>query len=93
MSIAATVAYFGFQTVFDLAGAGVLPPPAEPDGLVWAVLILTVVSFALAALAQATFPLWAGHPAARGLRVHLMNGLYINALTDRMAGRWSPLKG
>lgn len=93
MSFAATVAYFGFQTVFDLASAGVLPPPPQPDGLIWAVLTLTVVSFALAALAQATFPLWAGHPAARGLRVHLMNGLYINALTDRMAGRWSPLKG
>jgi NAD(P)H-quinone oxidoreductase subunit 5 len=35
------------------------------------------------------FPLWAYHPAAAGLRVHLSNGLYVNALTDRMLGGWS----
>jgi len=64
-----------------------------PDGLAWAIMILVVLSFGLAAFAQATFALWAGHPAMTGLRVHLMNGLYINALTDRMTGRWSHAKG
>ncbi len=35
------------------------------------------------------FPLWAYHPAATGLRVHLANGLYANAAFDRLIGGWS----
>jgi len=54
---------------------------------------MAVGGFGLAALAQATFPLWAQHPAATGLRVHLMNGLYLNALAGRLVGRWTPVKG
>ncbi|MEM6972813.1 MAG: proton-conducting transporter membrane subunit [Pseudomonadota bacterium] len=89
MAGAATLAYFAFHAGADWLTAGTLPPPPAPDGLAWAVMALTVPSFALAAFAQATFPLWADHPAARGMRVHLMNGLYLNALADRFAGRWS----
>ncbi|MGA1614107.1 MAG: hypothetical protein ACO37E_09915, partial [Lutimaribacter sp.] len=44
--------------------------------------------FGAVALAQATFPLWASHPAAVGLRVHLSNGLYANAIFDRLLGGW-----
>jgi NAD(P)H-quinone oxidoreductase subunit 5 len=40
------------------------------------------------AVAQALFPLWSGHPAASGLRVHLSNGLYANAVLDRLLGGW-----
>ena len=50
---------------------------------------VAVLSFGLTAFAQATFPLWAQHPAAAGLRVHLSNGLYVNALTDRLLRGWS----
>ena len=42
--------------------------------------------FELIAVAQALFPLWMHHPATAALRVHLANGLYINALFDRMIG-------
>ena len=35
------------------------------------------------------FPLWAYHPAAAGLRVHLSNGFYANAVFDRLLGGWS----
>jgi NAD(P)H-quinone oxidoreductase subunit 5 len=35
------------------------------------------------------FPLWAYHPAAAGLRVHLANGLYANAVFDRLLGNWA----
>ncbi|NBV62278.1 MAG: oxidoreductase, partial [Rhodobacteraceae bacterium] len=49
---------------------------------------LALVSFGAVALAQATFPLWASHPAAVGLRVHLSNGLYANAIFDRLLGGW-----
>ncbi|ROU03722.1 proton-conducting transporter membrane subunit [Histidinibacterium lentulum] len=89
----ATVAYFAFHGVATWLSYGTLPPPPAPDGLVWAAIVLSVGSFGLAALAQATFPLWAGHPAMAGMRVHLMNGLYLNALTDRLTGRWTPAKG
>ncbi len=93
MSAAAAVAYFTLQAgATALAGAS-LPAPPAPDGLIWAVMVMAVGGFGLAALAQATFPLWAQHPAATGLRVHLMNGLYLNALADRLVGRWTPVKG
>ena len=84
MSGAATLAYFAFHAGANALSAGTLPLPPAPDPLTWAVMVLSVAGFGLAAVAQATFPLWAGHPAAAGLRVHLMNGLYLNALTDRM---------
>jgi NADH:ubiquinone oxidoreductase subunit 5 (subunit L)/multisubunit Na+/H+ antiporter MnhA subunit len=45
-----------------------------------------VLSFGLVAFAQALFPLWAHHPATAGLRVHLANGLYLNAVLDRLIG-------
>jgi len=38
------------------------------------------------AVAQALFPLWAHHPSTAGLRVHLANGLYLNAVLDRLIG-------
>ncbi|WP_144183307.1 proton-conducting transporter transmembrane domain-containing protein [Elioraea rosea] len=91
-SAAAAVAatgYFALQRAAEALTAGVLPPPPEPDALEWVLIVLAVLSFALAAFAQATFPLWAQHPAAAGLRVHLANGLYVNALTDRFLNGWS----
>jgi NADH:ubiquinone oxidoreductase subunit 5 (subunit L)/multisubunit Na+/H+ antiporter MnhA subunit len=93
MAGAATVAYFGLQAGMTALSAGTLPLPPAPDGLIWATLVLALASFGLASVAQATFPLWAGHPAAMGLRVHLMNGLYLNALTDRLIGQWRTTKG
>ena len=48
-----------------------------------------MASFGLVAVAQAMFPLWAYHPAAAGLRVHLTNGFYANAMFDRLVGGWS----
>ncbi len=89
MSGAATLAYFAFHAGANALSAGTLPLPPAPDALTWAVLVLSVAGFGLAAVAQATFPLWAGHPAAAGLRVHLMNGLYLNAMTDRMTRAFS----
>ncbi|SFP40886.1 proton-conducting transporter transmembrane domain-containing protein [Tranquillimonas alkanivorans] len=93
LSVAAAVAYFALQQVATWTSAGTLPQPPAPDGLMWATIVLAVVSFGVAAVAQTTFPLWAGHPAAAGLRVHLMNGLYLNAVTDRLSGRWTSRKG
>ena len=88
-SAAAAVAYFGLQTLASWATAGTLPPPPEADGLEWAVIVLSVLSFGFVALAQAMLPLWSHHPAAAALRVHIANGFYANAIADRLLGSWS----
>ena len=88
-SLAATASYFALQTGAEWASRGALPPTPAPGPLEWALIVLAIASFGVVAVAQATFPLWAGHPAAAGLRVHLSNGLYVNAVTDRLLGGWS----
>ncbi|PKP85291.1 MAG: oxidoreductase [Alphaproteobacteria bacterium HGW-Alphaproteobacteria-2] len=85
-SAGAAVAYFAFhQAAFALWGGG-LPQAPLAGALEWALIVLALCSFGLVAVAQALFPHWAHHPAAAGLRVHLANGLYLNALLDRAIG-------
>ena len=85
-ALAAAVAYFAFQTIAGLLWGPDLPVAPAPGALEWALIVLAVVSFGLVAVAQALFPLWAHHPATAGLRVHIANGLYLNALLDRAIG-------
>ena len=85
-SVAAAVAYFGFQVLAQTVWGAALPAAPVPGPLEWAVIVVAVLSFGLIAVAQALFPLWSHHPAAAGMRVHIANGLYLNALFDRMTG-------
>jgi len=85
-SLAAALAYFGFQMVAQAIWGPALPAPPVPGPLEWALIALAVLSFGVVAIAQALFPLWAHHPSTAGLRVHLANGLYLNALFDRLTG-------
>ena len=85
-SIIAAVGYFSFQVLAQAIWGPVLPEAPTPGPLEWALIVIAVVSFGLVAFAQALFPLWAHHPATSGLRVHLANGLYLNALLDRAIG-------
>ena len=89
-AVAASVSYFALQTGAEWLTAGTLPATPAPGPLEWALLTLAVFSFGVVAVAQAMFPLWSDHPAAAGLRVHLSNGLYANAVFDRLVGNWSP---
>ncbi|QBK29112.1 proton-conducting transporter membrane subunit [Roseitalea porphyridii] len=86
---AASISYFALQRGAEWITAGALPPTPAPGPLEWALLVLALFSFGTVAIAQAMFPLWAYHPAAAGLRVHLANGLYANAVFDRMLSGWS----
>ena len=87
---ATAIGYFTLQSTAEWLTAGVLPVPPAPGRLEWTLMALAMLSFGMVAVAQALFPLWASHPAAAGLRVHLSNGLYANATTiDRMLGGWS----
>jgi NAD(P)H-quinone oxidoreductase subunit 5 len=85
-ALAAAVAYFSFHVIATSLWGPHLPEPPTPGALEWALIVLALVTFGLVAIAQALFPLWAHHPAAAGLRVHLANGLYLNAALDRMIG-------
>jgi NADH:ubiquinone oxidoreductase subunit 5 (subunit L)/multisubunit Na+/H+ antiporter MnhA subunit len=80
------IAYFSFHVVSGWMTAGTLPPPPPVGPLEWALIVLALLSFGLVAVAQALFPHWAHHPAAAGLRVHMANGLYLNATLDRLIG-------
>ncbi len=85
-SFGATVAYFTFQAAAEAIWGPALAPAPTPGPLEWALIVLAVTSFGLVAFAQALFPLWAHHPSTAGLRVHLANGFYLNALLDRAIG-------
>lgn len=80
----AAVSYFALQIGAEALTRGTLPATPAPGPLEWALIVLALASFGAVALAQAMFPLWSQHPAARGLRVHLANGLYANAVFDRL---------
>ena len=88
-AVGASFAYFALQAATAWLLAGTLPATPAPGPLEWALIMLAVLSFGLVAVAQAMFPLWAYHPAAAGLRVHLSNGLYANAVFDRLLKGWS----
>ncbi|MDZ7709722.1 MAG: proton-conducting transporter membrane subunit [Roseovarius sp.] len=85
-SLGAALAYFGFHTLAGALWGAHLPAPPAPGPLEWALIVLALASFGLVAVAQALFPLWAHHPSTAGLRVHLANGLYLNAVLDRLIG-------
>ncbi|MFB4203739.1 NADH-quinone oxidoreductase subunit L [Arhodomonas sp. KWT2] len=87
-ALATTLGYFALHALTTAATGTTLPPPPAPGPLAWALMALALMSFAAVAVAQTLFPLWACHPAATGLRVHLANGLYANALLDRLLGAW-----
>jgi NAD(P)H-quinone oxidoreductase subunit 5 len=88
-AVATSISYFALQSAATSVTAGVLPATPAPGPLEWALIVVAVVSFGLVAIIQAMFPLWAYHPAAAGLRVHLSNGFYANAVFDRWLGGWS----
>lgn len=87
-AVMATVSYFLLQAGMTVLTADVLPPPPPARGLEWMLITLAMFSFGFVAITQAAFPLWSDHPAAAGLRIHLANGLYVNAITDRLMGGW-----
>lgn len=85
-ALAAAIGYFSFQAAATKIWGPILPAVPTPGALEWVLIVIAVTSFGLVAFAQALFPLWAHHPATAGLRVHLANGLYLNALLDRAIG-------
>lgn len=88
-AVAASAGYFALQTAAQHLTAGALPAVPAPGPLEWALMGLALLSFGSVAVAQALLPHWAGHPAVAGLRVHIANGFYVNAVFDRLIGGWT----
>jgi len=88
-SVAASLAYFTLHEAATWLMAATTPATPLPGPLEWALIVLAVASFGALAVVQALFPLWAYHPAAASLRVHIANGFYVNALTNRLLDGWS----
>jgi NAD(P)H-quinone oxidoreductase subunit 5 len=86
--VATSISYFGLQAFVTWATSGALPQAPAPGPLECVLIVLAVMSFGLVAIVQAMFPLWAYHPAAAGLRVHISNGFYANAMFDRLLRGW-----
>ncbi|MCM2292716.1 oxidoreductase [Allorhizobium sp. BGMRC 0089] len=89
IAVPVALAYFLFQDLAYRLMAGSLPAPVLLTGVQSVLLALIVAGFALTALAQMTLDRWFYHPLAIRARVHLMNGLYANILTDRLIGHLS----
>ena len=87
-AVATSISYFALQVFTTWATSDVLPTAPAPGPLEWALIVLAIISFGLVAIVQAMFPLWAYHPAAAGLRVHISNGFYANAIFDRLMRGW-----
>jgi NAD(P)H-quinone oxidoreductase subunit 5 len=87
-SVVFAASYFAFQWIAQKLTAGTLPPTPQAGPLEWMLIILTLLSFAAVAVLQALLPRWSKHPVVRGLRVHVTNGFYLNALSDRFANGW-----
>ncbi|MCB1740294.1 MAG: oxidoreductase, partial [Gammaproteobacteria bacterium] len=81
-----SISYFTLHAGAVWLSADTLPPPPTPTASERALLVLVVASFVLAALAQSTLAIWGELTAAMALRVHLANGLYANAVFDRLLG-------
>ena len=88
-AVATSISYMVLHWCADRVTAGILPPAPAPGPLEWVLIVLAVGSFGLVAVAQPLLPLWASHPMAARLRVHLANGLYANAVFDRLTGGWT----
>jgi NAD(P)H-quinone oxidoreductase subunit 5 len=84
-----SLGYFALHVGATWLVDGSVPNTPAPGPLETVLIVLAMLSFGLVAVLQAMFPLWAYHPAAAGMRVHLSNGLYVNALIDRLLGGWT----
>ncbi len=87
-ALAVSVAYVGAQAGAAAILGGIVPPPSAPDAAELAIMTLAVASFAAVAVGQLLAPRVAGSPLAQAAYVHLANGLYVNALFNRLIGAY-----
>ncbi len=82
VALAYFVLRYGVEAMFE----GTLPPAPEPDAIAYVVVVLTIASFAAVTVLQLFEPARAASPFWRTMRLHLANGLYADAVFDRLIG-------
>ena len=94
VGLAASVAvlYFALQLGAELIMTGALPEKQALRGpLDLAIVGTVIVLFGAVTVLQNTMPYRMGEPRWQAIYVHLFNGLYVNALTNRLVQRWWPV--
>lgn len=81
---ATSLVYFLLQMGAERLLASALPVTPPPDALTIAVMVLAVTSFGLVTVLQLLAPVIATSGRSRAAYVHLANGLYVNALFNRL---------
>jgi NAD(P)H-quinone oxidoreductase subunit 5 len=92
LALAVAIAYFALQLGAEQMMVGALPEKQALRGpLDLAIVGLVIVGFGLVTVLQNTMPYRMGDSRWRALYVHLFNGLYVNAMTNRLIQRWWPV--
>jgi NAD(P)H-quinone oxidoreductase subunit 5 len=94
-ALGVAAAWFALQSGMAAVMAGTLPDLANrSDGIALVAIITVVAGFAALTIGQASFitakPGGATPEWARAFYVHAQNGLYVNAIANRLVLRWWP---
>jgi NAD(P)H-quinone oxidoreductase subunit 5 len=92
LAVAVAVAYFGLQFGFEQLMVGSLPAKQAMRGpLDLAIVAFVIVMFGAVTVLQNTMPYRMHDSKWRAMYVHLFNGFYVNAWTNRLVQRWWPV--
>ena len=92
LALGVAIAYFALQLGAEQLMVGALPEKQALRGpLDLTIVGLVIALFGLVTVLQNTMPYRMGNARWQALYVHLFNGLYVNALTNRLIQRWWPV--
>ncbi len=92
LALGVAIAYFTLQLGAEMLMAGSLPAKQALRGPIdLAIVALVIVGFGAVTVLQNTMPYRMSDPRWQALYVHLFNGLYVNAFTNRLVQRWWPV--
>ncbi len=81
-----TLAFFGLELGATAILSGAVPAEANPGALGLALMTGVVLAFAAVVVIQLRLPAFASSPTWARIRVHVRNGLYADALFNRLVG-------
>ena len=92
LAAAVAVAYFALQLGAEVLMSGSLPEKQALRGpLDLAIVGLVIVLFGAVTVLQNAMPYKMADPRWQAFYVHLFNGFYVNAYTNRLVQRWWPV--
>lgn len=90
-AVATAAAFFALEIASSHLLHAVVPTPVLRDPPTLALLLLVIAAFASASLFQLLLPRLASSPRVATAWVHVRNGLYANAVFDRLVGALHPI--